>query len=119
MAVALLRKVFVEVTSISLRRTSVEEVISADVALVPDSADPAPDRQNGRRQTWIANYVPRDRVTLTYDVRPLRFGDIRPSTATTVTTESRDGLTWLSLPSPVIRVDLAQSVDLPWFAAPE
>ncbi len=102
--IQLLRKIFEEVLNIRLVRARIDEVLAPTVDLVAGSAAPVPDHLAGRHLTWIANYVPRDGVTVSYRVRANLLGQIRPVEAATVTVTDASGATWLNAPGPVVRV---------------
>jgi len=78
--VAVFEKIVDELQRTQLRRFEVRDVLPANMAFVPDSAEPpvdavAPDPDGGGQVlTWRWNVVPQDGLTITYRVRPLDVG---------------------------------------------
>lgn len=80
-----------EVTGLQLRRLIVTDVIAPDMQYVPDSAEPPPDKGDPLSGfTWQSNFVGRDGISITYQLRPLEAGERR--TSAEATGELRDNL---------------------------
>jgi Mg-chelatase subunit ChlD len=71
-----LNKIRADILNITLRRLTVADTLPANMAYVPDSAEPEPDRigPNGDELEWQLNHVPKDGVTITFRVKPLEVG---------------------------------------------
>ena len=70
-------KILGEVVNINVKRLTLTGTLADGARYVPDSAAPPPDTisPDGRMFTWVANYVPRDGITVTLRVQPEAPGD--------------------------------------------
>ena len=66
-----------EVININVKRLTLTGTLADGTRYVPDSAEPPPDTvsPDGRTFTWVADYVPRDGITVTLRVQPEAPGD--------------------------------------------
>ncbi len=65
-----------ELRNIILKKLTITDTLPDNMRYVPDSAEPEPDTMTpaGDKLTWDTNFVPKDGVTITFEVEPLEPG---------------------------------------------
>jgi Mg-chelatase subunit ChlD len=69
------KKITEEALNINLKRLNITDLVPANMQYIDQSADPAPASGNPLEGlVWKMNYVPKDGLTITYQLRPLEPG---------------------------------------------
>ncbi len=104
--IAVFERIRRDLLDIKLRQILVNDTLPANMAYVPDSAEPPADLDAFSKQlTWDFRYVPRDGITMTFKVRPLEAGQ-HPTNAgaTAAIRDMRDDTGLAVFPTPMVMV---------------